>query len=62
MLGPMNATRSQQLSLRLDARTRRIGLEGIARVRAILAEQAQRRAAHEGAANAARHARPHRAA
>jgi len=34
-------------SLRLDDRTRRIGLEGVARARAVLAEQARRRAERE---------------
>jgi hypothetical protein len=34
-------------SLRLDARTRRVGLAGVARARALLAEQARRRAERE---------------
>lgn len=35
------------LALRLDARTRRVGLAGVARARALLTEQARRRALHE---------------
>jgi hypothetical protein len=68
----MEATRTQQLSLlgdrsvptalRLDARTRRIGLEGVAHARAILAEQARRRAEREAAAQVAQQLRHIRAA
>ena len=36
-------------SLRLDDQTRRIGLEGVARARAVLAEQARRREEREAA-------------
>ena len=35
------------VALRLDARTRRVGLAGVARARAILADQARRRAERE---------------
>ncbi len=34
-------------ALRLDSRTRRVGLAGVAHARALLAEQARRRAARE---------------
>ena len=41
------------VALRLDAKTRRIGLEGIAHVRAILAEQARLRAERDAQTSAA---------
>jgi hypothetical protein len=36
----------QPVELRLDERTRRIGLQGVAKARAVLAAQAERRAQH----------------
>jgi hypothetical protein len=49
--------------LRLDARTRRVGLAGVAQARALLAEQARRRAEREAAqAEQLRHPPAHPAA
>jgi hypothetical protein len=38
------------VELRLDDKTRRIGLQGVARARAVLAAQAERKAAHHSVA------------
>jgi hypothetical protein len=56
---PLLEPSAMPAALRLDARTRRIGLAGVAHAKALLADQARRRAEREAEAVEGRRHPPH---